>query len=128
MNIELYLPWPPSVNNYYVKTKRGVFISAKGRKFRDQTAEAIAQQVPGLTIPSDDRLLLEVVLFPPDARIRDVDNYNKSLLDAIKHSGLLPDDQQLDQLFVYRGSKVPGGSTFVRIADAGPVIPAGMRP
>jgi crossover junction endodeoxyribonuclease RusA len=128
MNIELYLPWPPSVNNYYVKTKRGMFISAKGRKFRDQTAEAINSQVPGLAIPSDDRLLFEVVLFPPDARIRDVDNYSKSLLDAIVQTGLLPDDKQIDQLFIYRGQRVMNGSVFCRIAEAGPVVPAGKRP
>lgn len=128
MNIEFYVPFPPTVNSYYVKTKRGVFISQKGRKFREDVAEAISQQLPGLVIESVDRLMMECVLFVPDERRRDVDNYNKSLLDALKHAGLFEDDSQIDQLFVYRGAKVYGGSVFIRLGDAGPVIPVGQKP
>lgn len=128
MDIEFYVPFPPTVNSYYVKTKRGVFISNKGRKFREDVAEAVAQQLPGLALDSVDKLLMECVLFPPDERRRDVDNYNKSLLDALKHTGLFEDDSQIDQLFVYRGAKVYGGTVFIRLADAGPVIPVGCKP
>jgi len=122
MHIEFYLPFPPSVNNYYVKTARGVYISNKGRKFRDQAAESVIEQLPGLVIP--DRLLFQAVLFPPDNRRRDMDNYNKPLMDALTHIGLWGDDVQVDQLMIYRGETLkPKGMTFVRISLAGPVLP-----
>lgn len=121
MHYELYLPFPPTVNNYYRKSKSGGrFISEKGRKFRDDVAMAIQEQLPGEHI--SDRMLLEVVLFPPDRRKRDVDNYSKALLDAITEGGLWEDDSLIDQHFIYRGKVRTPGSTFVRITPAGPVI------
>ena len=126
MNYEFYLPFPPTVNNYYVKTARGVFISQKGRKFRAATAEALSQQL-GLVPKISDRMFVDIILFPPDLRKRDVDNYNKSLLDAITDYGLWEDDSLIDQLMVYRGEKIKNGQVFVRLTDAGPVIKMGQE-
>jgi crossover junction endodeoxyribonuclease RusA len=120
--VEFYLPFPPSVNNYYVKTNRGMFISMKGKKFRQQVQEAIYQQVPDCRLDEEEKLLVEVVLFAPDKRKRDVDNYNKSLLDAITKTQLWEDDSQIDQLFNYRGEVVKGGQVFVRISAGGPIL------
>lgn len=126
MNIELYLPFPPSINNYYVKTSRGQFISAKGKKFRNEVIEDIIQQAPHLQISG--KVLVEMVLFPPDNRRRDMDNYSKAMLDALTKSGIWEDDVQADQLFTYRGVSVVGGKTLLRITEAGPVMPEGMFP
>ena len=126
MNIELYLPFPPSINNYYVKTSRGQFISAKGKKFRNEVIEDIIQQAPNLQISG--KVLVEMVLFPPDNRRRDMDNYSKAMLDALTKSGIWEDDVQADQLFTYRGVSVVGGKTLLRITEAGPVMPEGMFP
>lgn len=129
MYYELYLPFPPTVNNYYKKSSSGgTFISNKGRKFRSEAAEAISEQLPGVHI--EDRMLVEVVLFPPTRAVRDVDNYNKALLDAITQAGLWEDDSLIDQLFNYRGEvRSRRGSIYLRITDAGPIISdVGMLP
>ena len=120
---ELYLPFPPTVNNYYKKAQSGGrYISEKGRKFRNDVVEAIADQI-GNSVPIDYHVLVEVVLFPPDKRGRDMDNYNKALLDAITESGFWMDDKLVDQLFNYRGEvRSRNGSCYVRISEAGPVI------
>jgi crossover junction endodeoxyribonuclease RusA len=124
VNYDFFLGFPPTVNNYYVKTQRGVFISQKGRKYREAVAEAINGQMAGLYI--QDKILVEVILYPPDNRKRDLDNYMKSLLDALTQSGLWEDDSLIDQLFVYRGVKVsPSGSVTVSIKEAAPLIPVG---
>jgi crossover junction endodeoxyribonuclease RusA len=67
---------------------------------------------------------LSVVLFPPDKRKRDVDNYLKGLLDALTHAEVWTDDSLVDQLAVYRGAVIPGGQVFIKIGLAGPVIPS----
>ena len=122
MHIELFLPFPPTVNNYYSKTKRGVYISHQGRKFRDEVAEAVAEQLGG-DLGITERMLVEVVLFPGDKRVRDVDNYSKGLLDALTKAFVWEDDALIDQLFIYRGEvRSRRGSCFVRITEAGPVI------
>lgn len=123
MYYELYLPFPPTVNNYYQKSKSGGrFISNKGRKFRADVAEAVADQI-GDTVPIDYNLLVEIVLFPPDNRTRDVDNYNKALLDAITETGFWEDDKLINQLFNYRGeTRSRNGSCYLRVSEAGPII------
>lgn len=126
--IEFYLPFPPTVNNYYVKTSRGVFISQKGRRYRAGVAESLLEQVGGSDRDSnyyDGRLHVEVVLAPPDKRKRDLDNYMKALLDAISITGLVwEDDSQIDQLAIFRSQILkPGGQVKVVVNLAGPLVP-----
>lgn len=118
--IELHLNWPPTVNNYYVKTKRGIFISKKGREFREGIIAAVNEQASGVFL--QDPISCTVILSPPDKRVRDLDNYMKALLDAITHSGLWEDDSLIDQLFIYRGKQSTSGKVIMRIDAAGPVM------
>ena len=98
-----------------------IIVPLEGRKFRDEVAEIINEQMPDVHI--EERMLVEVVMFPPDKRIRDVDNYNKALLDSITCAGIWADDALIDQLFNYRGEvRSKRGSIYVRITDAGPTI------
>jgi crossover junction endodeoxyribonuclease RusA len=126
MHYEIYMPFPPSNNNYYVKTQRGIFISQKGRKFRQAVAETLAQQMPSVHIT--DRILVETVYYMPDRRKRDIANYSKALHDAITVAGLWEDDELIDQNFEYRGGITKNGAVFMRISDAGPVLPFGIEP
>ena len=122
---ELYVPYPPTVNSYYVKTQRGIFISKRGRQFRVDVATAVHEQLPDVSI--SHRCIIEVVLYPPDARKRDIDNCLKALLDSFTKCGLWFDDVLIDQIFLYRGEYIrPMGLTFVRISEAGPLIPKGV--
>lgn len=125
--IEIHLPWPPTVNNYYgtlIRGKRKIpYIKAQGKQFRKDVEEAIHQQLPGFDT-LDDSLYVEVVLYPPDARRRDLDNYMKALLDAITLSNIWEDDSQIDQLSIFRGVKMPKGMVTVKIDLGGPVMPA----
>lgn len=127
MIFELYTAYPPSVNNYYVKTQRGVFISQKGKKFRDQLIRDAHEQLGGM-LPIPERVRLEVVAWVPDARKRDLDNLLKPIQDAMIHANLLVDDSQIDQTFIYRGVKIaPAGALYIRVSEAAPCIPKGME-
>ena len=128
MHYELYLPFPPTVNNYYKKSKAGGrYISEKGRLFRALVEEAVVEQLPFVHI--DERVLVEAVIFPPDRRKRDIANYEKALSDSLTEAGLWEDDELIDQYFMYRGVVVKGGQVFIRITEAGPLISdPGMLP
>lgn len=123
--IELHLPWPPTINSYYghraVKRRIIPFIRKAGVKYRKLVEEVIVEQVGYLRL--EDALHLEVVLYPPDVRRRDLDNYMKALLDACTHACLWEDDSQIDQLVIYRGRKKAQGSVTLRLNLAGPVMP-----
>jgi crossover junction endodeoxyribonuclease RusA len=121
-DIVLYLPWPPTVNDYYKVTQAGQrYLDKKVRVFRGLVAKSIHEQAPNLHLV--DPLFVEVYLFPPDLRKRDVDNYMKGLLDGITESKLWKDDSIIDQLHIFRGEKVKGGIVRMEISEAGPVLP-----
>ena len=120
-DIVLHLPWPPTVNSYYKVTRHGQrYLDKKVQTFREAVEEALNEQVPGLEL--DDRLFLEVYLFPPDRRKRDLDNYMKGLLDGFTYAKTWVDDSQIDQLHIYRGEVMSDGVVVVSVSDAGPVV------
>jgi crossover junction endodeoxyribonuclease RusA len=119
--IEILLPWPPTVNNYYRHTARGVYISRKGAAFTRKVEEEIHEQ--GLSLELDHSLYVEVVMFPPDRRIRDLDNHMKALQDSLTKAKVWEDDSLIDQLSIYRGEVVRGGLVRLTINDGGPIIP-----
>ncbi|EOC3440315.1 RusA family crossover junction endodeoxyribonuclease, partial [Escherichia coli] len=53
--------------------------------------------------PTSAPASVEIVLFPPDNRIRDLDNYNKALFDALTHAGVWEDDSQVKRMLVEWG-------------------------
>ncbi|RLD02792.1 MAG: hypothetical protein DRI65_14205 [Chloroflexota bacterium] len=120
-DIVLNLPWPPTVNNYYKTARSGHrYIDKSVREYREKVEKAINMQVPGLTLT--EGLFVEVYLYPPDARKRDLDNYMKGLLDALTIAKLWEDDSLIHQLHIYRGIKKPGGAVIIEISDAGPIM------
>lgn len=48
------------------------------------------------------RLRLELYIYPPDNKKRDLDNLCKAVLDALQHAGLYTDDFHIQQLYVQR--------------------------
>lgn len=127
MYYELHLPYPPTVNTYYKKTRYGTRISEKGRKYRADILTEVEEQF-GSMLTLDTPLLVEVVLFPPDKRTRDLDNCMKALLDALTEAGVWEDDALVAQLQIYRGEVLYSGKAAVYIHDAGPLLKVGQAP
>jgi crossover junction endodeoxyribonuclease RusA len=110
--IDLTLPFPPSVNGYWRHNRGVTHISRRGRDFRDAVAEIIS----GLSIETIlGPMLIELTLFPPDKRRRDVDNYQKGLLDALEVAGVYNDDSQIVRLTTEKRPAEKPGRAEVRI-------------
>ncbi len=120
--IELFLPFPPTVNSYYSRTKYGVYVSKNGKAFAKAVNQCCSEQLPFNLDPLNVPLSVSVVLNPPDKRIRDLDNYMKALLDALTQSKVWMDDSLIDQLTIYRGEKLSKGRSVVIIEDGAPVL------
>ena len=112
--IVLNLPFPPSVNTYYRRGAHATYMSKQGREYKKAVAEYIAESnTPKLGAA---RLSLEIVLWPKDKRKYDIDNRIKALLDSLQDAGVFDDDEQIDQINVYRGiGTVSGGNARVLI-------------
>ncbi|MCK4415106.1 MAG: RusA family crossover junction endodeoxyribonuclease [Candidatus Eisenbacteria sp.] len=114
--IEFELPFPPSVNHYYRRVGERTLISREGRRFRERVCVLLAATgVDPLTGP----LRIEIKVYPPDRRRRDIDNVQKALLDALQHGGLYEDDSQIVKLDIEKLGCVSGGRTLVRIGETG---------
>ncbi len=62
-------------------------------------------------------LTIEMDVFPPDKRKRDIDNVVKPTLDALQKAGLFDDDNQICRLIVTRLRTIQGGEVVVRIQE-----------
>ncbi|MCL6744413.1 RusA family crossover junction endodeoxyribonuclease [Kosakonia sp. R1.Fl] len=127
--MKLKLPFPPSVNTYWRAPNKGPLkgrhlISAAGRKYQSDACAAIIEQLRRLPKPSSEPASVEVILYPPDVRRRDIDNYNKALFDALTHAGVWEDDSQVKRLLVEWGPVVKGGMVEITISRFEPTAVA----
>jgi len=119
----IWLPYPQSVNHYKTlgairKTKSGKLYQPRINSratmtyYRDVSLIMKAQGVKSFR---SDTISLEIHVYPPDKRKRDLDGILKVLLDAMQRGGLYDDDYQIDKLLVIRCSPVAKGEVRVII-------------
>lgn len=102
------LPWPPSVNHYWLLIPMGrsvrMVIGKKGKEFRE-AVNALLKDTPELT----GKMSLTVEVFPPDRRKRDLDNLLKATQDSMQHAGIYKDDSDIDEIHIVRKEVVKLG-------------------
>jgi crossover junction endodeoxyribonuclease RusA len=106
----LELPYPPSINNYWLTSGRRRYISKRGVEFK----AAVANACCGLEGFDGNPVELSIVLYPRDKRLMDIDNCCKSILDSLQ-GYMYDNDQQVCKLTVERGEKIKGGGCQVII-------------
>ncbi len=102
--MEIILKGNPQSTNHIYKSRSmgkfiGVYMSAAGKKLKADYQKQLKEQYKGK--PSKEDVDLRVELFFGDKRVRDIDNYNKLLLDAC--TGILwVDDSQIQSLLIVK--------------------------
>lgn len=115
----LELPFPVSTNTYWRHNRGFTHISKEGKAFRS----SVDVLVKGIKAP-EGRLFVGVVLYPPDKRKRDLDNFaGKALLDSLVHAKVIEDDSLIDRLLIERGTVVKGGKcrVFISVIQETPI-------
>ena len=104
------LPYPPSVNNYWKKWRNRIVISQAGVTYRELINQTLWYRVrkDGMWDgePMFGDLAVEIVIYPPDKRKRDMDNIKKALFDALEHARLFYDDYQICCDYTIRSDEV----------------------
>ena len=113
-NIEITLPWPPSVNTYWRNFDGRMIISAKGREYRETVGDQITMQRMVKHFVGPLRVVIEA--WRPDKRRRDLDNLLKATLDGLAHAGVYEDDSQIVDLRIYWAQDI-GGMLKIKIEE-----------
>jgi Holliday junction resolvase RusA-like endonuclease len=106
----LVLPWPPALNNLFANVGRRRIRTSRYEAWIAQAGASVARQRP-------ERLAgpfkVELVLLPPDRRVRDLDGLAKAPLDLLVKAGVIEDDHLAREI-------------RIRWADAPPTQPGSV--
>jgi crossover junction endodeoxyribonuclease RusA len=121
--LQFNLPYPPSINHYYGRRGNRTFVKPQGIAYRalilSTLWQCIGHDEKWHKSPMDGDLMVEIIIYPPDKRKRDMDNIKKALFDALQHAGLYKDDNQICDDHTIRINKVvKGGLIDFRIQKA----------
>ena len=97
--VNLLLPWPPSVNKLWSTNRRGNWYTTKAAKdFKDIVYYYIHAKQSRKLFNEDDRISLSVKAYPADKRKHDLDNILKVLCDALENAEVFPNDNQIKKI------------------------------
>ena len=113
--ISLTLPYPPTVNHYWGTSGKRRYIKPKGIQFRNDVIGIVAQNKANKNLSS--RLRVNINAYMPDRRKRDLDNINKAIFDALVHSGVMLDDDQIDIIHSERKAVIKNGKIELVIIE-----------
>ena len=96
MQVKVRLPYPPSVNNYWGRSRFGrVYLKKQAKEYKEKVQELVSGYKP-FTGP----LGIQVAVYRP-RKVGDLDNTLKAILDSLK--GLLyVDDKQIELILAKR--------------------------
>jgi crossover junction endodeoxyribonuclease RusA len=113
-SVSVQIPWPPSANRYWRKYRGRMVVSEEARKYIDDiTILALTWQIKTFKT----RLSLKIAAYPPDRRVRDIDNILKIAIDSLQHAGIYEDDSQIDRIYIERGISNPPGHMDILIEE-----------
>lgn len=117
MQIDFRLPWPPTLNTYYVCIRSRKVLSKKGRLYSEEVKRLISKAK--LDYGIDEELFVDIKFAPPRNGIWDGDNYTKALFDAITKSGVWKDDSLVWKYSVEKLPKYAMGEVYITIMSRG---------
>ena len=121
--LQIKLPYPPSANKYWRRVGRRIIVSNEARIYKRKVAEIIKND------PSfgDSPIKIEVDVYFPDKRKRDLDNCIKILFDSLQmkkdssnnilSKGLFNDDYQIQQYSARRAGILKGGEVWLTVQE-----------
>lgn len=113
--IRFELPYPPSINSFYHPWRGRFVMSSKGKNYKKEVW-ALVQKYKNIEL-FYSKICLYIAAYPPDHRIRDLDNILKITLDSLKGI-LFNDDSNIDDLRILRKEVLsPNGKIIVAICE-----------
>jgi crossover junction endodeoxyribonuclease RusA len=113
MNVDFRLPWPPSLNTYYVCIRGRKVLSRKGRLYAEEVSRLVKRY--GIDYEIGEQIFVDIKLAPPRNGLWDSDNYTKALFDSITKAGVWKDDSLVWKYSVEKLEKYAAGEVYISI-------------
>ena len=117
--ITLRLDYPPSVNHIYGQRGKRKYLLPEVERYRTLVMISVIEQQPeflnGVFFGKGVPLAITVYAYPPDRRVRDLDNIWKAILDSLQKAGVFANDNQMKEQHGYMRGSVKGGRVDVTI-------------
>ena len=100
-----------------------MYINARGRRFPNKKALDYKIKVQDIVIDQSAKkygsapITLQIWVYPPDRRKRDISNIIKIVEDSLQDAGVYDDDFQINLLLVQRGKIIKGGKITIMIEE-----------
>ena len=108
-------PYPPTLNTLYATFRGRRIKSSAGKKYEKDVGKIV------LMTADTERLLgsvfVEILVYPPDNRRRDLDNIVKIIFDSLGKANVFSDDSQIDHFTVIRKNKAKHGYVKVLVQE-----------
>lgn len=105
---------PPSVNTLWVNKNKGRYKSKRGKEFEEIAKYELKKQYKGEV--TKKRLKVEIWLYFKTKAKRDIDNYNKAILDCLKGI-VIEDDELIDDLAVHKIKGYGKDKVYIEILE-----------
>ena len=111
--MKIKIPYrPPSVNTYWKRGRNTTYISKQGREFKENVHEYI-KFVEGIRkVKYTGDIKVKLTLNFKDKRKRDIDNYNKAILDSLNKIIWL-DDSQIQEMNIIKNTGTGQHDNFI---------------
>lgn len=110
-----WLPYPPSVNKYWMRVMNRVCRSPLAQQYSKDAVLCVKSQK--LKKIKAEKYQLSLTIRPPDLRRRDIDNICKAALDVLQHAGLFDDDYDVWRLEVERSEPTKNGQILFTLKE-----------
>ena len=114
ISLAIELPWPPSANRYWRRKGHIIHVSTEAKNYKNQVAWIL---LPHKIKIISDRIYLNIEAYPPDKRMRDLDNLIKITLDSLQYARLFENDEQIDKISIERKEVVKSGKIIVSLQN-----------
>lgn len=114
--LAILVPWPPSANRIWRIGNGKAYLSPKYKEFKKNVEAEVRKATGEAPKPLlSGKFDVEITLYPPTRRKRDVDNCVKPILDALTSAGVWRDDEDVWQVLVRRSFVRRSGYAYVVI-------------
>lgn len=113
--LTISLPYPPSVNHLYFNASTGRVMRQEGRVYKQAVLAAVLRALNGRPAAYEGRLGLDIAVYFPDRRKRDLDNLIKITQDSLTSAGVWLDDKQIKDLHIWQAGMQKGGKLEVTV-------------